>query len=36
MPMPVERGARMAAADVPLSPGEQTVSFSVTAVWELY
>ncbi|HPY25639.1 MAG TPA: SIMPL domain-containing protein [Mycobacterium sp.] len=36
MPMPVERGAPMAAADVPLSPGEQTVSFSVTAVWELY
>jgi uncharacterized protein YggE len=23
------------AADVPLQPGEQTVSFSVTAVWEL-
>lgn len=35
-PMPVERGGPMAAADVPLSPGEQTVSFSVTAVWELY
>jgi len=34
-PIPMERGAPMAAADVPLSPGEQTVSFSVTAVWEL-
>ncbi len=29
-PMP-----RAMAADVPLSPGEQTVSFSVTVVWEL-
>lgn len=33
MPMPMPRGA-MASA-VPLSPGQQTVSFSVTAVWEL-
>lgn len=33
-PMPAPRGP-MAAAEVPLSPGEQTVSFSVTAVWEL-
>ena len=32
-PAPVGRGAM--AADVPLSPGQQTVSFSVTAVWEL-
>ncbi|OBF23287.1 SIMPL domain-containing protein [Mycobacterium sp. ACS4331] len=29
-PMP-----RAMAADVPLSPGQQTVSFSVTAIWEL-
>jgi len=35
-PVPMERGAPMAAADVPLSPGEQTVNFSVTAVWELH
>lgn len=33
VPMPAPQGA-MAAA-VPLQPGEQTVSFSVTAVWEL-
>ncbi|GAY18271.1 hypothetical protein MSZK_49970 [Mycobacterium sp. shizuoka-1] len=33
VPMPAPRGA-MASA-VPLSPGQQTVSFSVTAVWEL-
>lgn len=32
-PRPVPAGAM--AADVPLQPGEQTVSFSVTAVWEL-
>jgi uncharacterized protein len=32
-PMPMERA--MAASPVPLSPGQQTVSFSVTAVWEL-
>lgn len=32
-PAPIPQGA-MAAA-VPLQPGEQTVSFSVTAVWEL-
>ncbi|WP_445167341.1 SIMPL domain-containing protein [Mycolicibacterium sp. Dal123E01] len=32
-PMPMPRGA-MASA-VPLSPGQQTVSFSVTAIWEL-
>lgn len=35
-PVPMERGAPMAAADVPLAPGEQTVSFSVTGVWELH
>lgn len=33
-PMPMPRGAPM-AADVPLSPGQQTVGFTVTAVWEL-
>ena len=33
-PVPMPRSDAMAAA-VPLSPGEQTVSFSVTAVWEL-
>ncbi|EHB57718.1 protein of unknown function DUF541 [Mycolicibacterium rhodesiae JS60] len=32
-PMPMPRGAM--ASSVPLSPGQQTVSFSVTAVWEL-
>lgn len=31
---PAPRNAPM-AADVPLEPGEQTVSFTVTAVWEL-
>ena len=34
VPVPMPR-APMAAADVPLSPGEQTVGFSVMAVWEL-
>ena len=34
VPMPMPRSDAMAAA-VPLSPGEQTVSFSVTAIWEL-
>lgn len=33
-PVPAPRNAPM-AADVPLEPGEQTVEFSVTAVWEL-
>lgn len=33
-PVPMPRGDAMAAA-VPLSPGEQTISFTVTAVWEL-
>lgn len=33
MPMPVPRGAMEAA--VPLEPGEQTVGFSVTVIWEL-
>jgi uncharacterized protein YggE len=33
-PMPVPQGDAMAAS-VPLQPGEQTVSFAVTAVWEL-
>lgn len=32
-PVPIPQGAM--AADVPLQPGEQTVSFSVTATWEL-
>ena len=32
-PVPMPRGAM--AADVPLQPGQQTVGFSVTAVWEL-
>lgn len=32
-PMPVPQGAM--AADVPLQPGQQTVSFAVTAIWEL-
>lgn len=34
MPGPAPRNAPM-AADVPLQPGEQTVGFTVTAVWEL-
>jgi len=34
VPMPMPRGDAMAAA-VPLAPGEQTISFSVSAVWEL-
>ena len=33
-PVPMPRSDTMATA-VPLAPGEQTVSFSVTAVWEL-
>lgn len=33
-PMPM-RGGVAAASEVPLQPGEQTVSFAVTAVWEL-
>lgn len=33
MPAPMPRGAM--ASEVPLEPGEQTVGFSVTAVWEL-
>jgi uncharacterized protein len=32
-PMPMPRGAM--ATEVPLQPGQQTVGFSVTAVWEL-
>jgi uncharacterized protein len=32
-PMPYSRGAEMAA--VPVEPGQQTVGFSVTVVWEL-
>ena len=32
-PVPMPRGAM--ATEVPLQPGEQTVGFSVTAVWEL-
>ena len=34
-PPPMPQGAMAAAVPVPLQPGEQTVSFSVTAVWEL-
>ncbi len=35
-PVPMPRGSEMAmAAPVPVQPGEQTVGFSVTAVWEL-
>jgi len=34
-PQPVPQGAMAAAAPVPLQPGEQTVGFSVTVVWEL-
>lgn len=34
-PVPMAAGAMAAAVPVPLQPGEQTVSFSVTAVWEL-
>jgi uncharacterized protein len=33
-PVPMPRGGAM-ATEVPLQPGEQTVGFSVTAVWEL-
>ncbi len=33
IPAPMPRGAL--AADVPLSPGQQTVGFSVTVVWQL-
>jgi uncharacterized protein YggE len=32
-PMPSPRGAELAA--VPLEPGQQTVGFSVTVIWEL-
>jgi uncharacterized protein len=35
-PAPMPRGAEMAmAAPVPVEPGQQTVGFSVTVVWEL-
>jgi uncharacterized protein YggE len=34
-PRPMQAAPEAKAADVPLQPGEQTVSFSVTAVWEL-
>jgi uncharacterized protein YggE len=34
-PRPVPAPAGAMAADVPLQPGQQTVGFSVTAVWEL-
>lgn len=33
-PVPLPRGAEMAAA-VPVEPGQQTVGFSVTVIWEL-
>lgn len=33
--VPMPRSGAPMAADVPLSPGQQTVSFSVTGVWEL-
>jgi len=29
------RGSMVAAAPVPLEPGQQTVSFDVTVIWEL-
>lgn len=35
VPPPGPRTGGMGAADAPLPPGQQTVSFSVTAVWEL-
>lgn len=34
-PVPFPVPAEAKTADVPLQPGEQTVSFSVTAIWEL-
>jgi uncharacterized protein YggE len=34
-PVPLQRGAEMAAAPVPVEPGQQTVGFSVTVIWEL-
>lgn len=34
-PRPMPAAPEAKAADVPLQPGEQTVSFAVTAVWEL-
>jgi uncharacterized protein YggE len=34
-PIPLPGGAEMAAAPVPVEPGQQTVSFSVTVIWEL-
>lgn len=33
--VPMPRSGAPMAADIPLSPGQQTVSFAVTAVWEL-
>ena len=34
-PMPYQRGGADMAASVPLEPGQQTVGFSVTVIWEL-
>jgi uncharacterized protein YggE len=34
-PMPYAPAPRAAAAPVPLEPGQQTVSFAVTVIWEL-
>ena len=34
-PVPMPQAAMADAVPIPLQPGEQTVSFSVTAVWEL-
>ncbi|HET6732905.1 SIMPL domain-containing protein [Mycobacterium sp.] len=34
-PVPLQRGAEMAAVPVPVEPGQQTVGFSVTVIWEL-
>jgi uncharacterized protein YggE len=34
-PRSISAAPEYKAADIPLQPGEQTVSFSVTAVWEL-
>jgi len=35
VPVPMPRGSMVAAAPVPLEPGQQTVSFDVTVIWEL-
>ena len=35
VPVPMPRGPMAEAAGVPIEPGQQTVSFAVTVVWEL-